>query len=150
MPAERKDEPNPKTPEETPDDAGNGMADPEARAKAAAEWQRLRGEIDSGRTGDKVGYPDKATSPLGTDDEAGGAVVPPPPAPGRSRTPATGATADAGDAGFDGGGAGQMDRNVRRQPGPRDVLPERKRRDRMMLALGVVIGLAFFAILVAI
>ena len=34
---------------------------------------RLRSEIDSGRTGDKVGYPDPAMAPLGTDDEAAGA-----------------------------------------------------------------------------
>ena len=32
----------------------------------------LRHEIDSGRTGDKVAYPDPAAAPLGTDDEAAG------------------------------------------------------------------------------
>lgn len=33
---------------------------------------RLRGDIDEGRAGDKVGFPDPAASPLGTDAEAGG------------------------------------------------------------------------------
>src|SRR3954470_21030091 len=33
---------------------------------------RLRADIDSGRTGDKVGFSDPATAPLGTDDEAAG------------------------------------------------------------------------------
>ena len=39
--------------------------------------EELRGAIDSGRTGDKVAYPDPAAAPLGTDDEAAG-VGPPP------------------------------------------------------------------------
>jgi hypothetical protein len=34
---------------------------------------RLRHEIDQGRTGDKVRVQDPAAAPLGTDDEAGGA-----------------------------------------------------------------------------
>lgn len=33
---------------------------------------RLRDDIDSGRTGDKVAAPDPAAAPLGTDDEAAG------------------------------------------------------------------------------
>jgi hypothetical protein len=33
---------------------------------------RLRKEIDSGRAGSKVDYPDPAAAPLGTDDEAAG------------------------------------------------------------------------------
>lgn len=33
---------------------------------------QLRDDIDSGRTGDKIGFPDPAASPLGTDAEAGG------------------------------------------------------------------------------
>jgi hypothetical protein len=33
---------------------------------------RLRHDIDSGRAGDKVAFPDPAAAPLGTDDEAGG------------------------------------------------------------------------------
>lgn len=39
---------------------------------------RLRADIDSGRTGDKIDFPDPAMSPLGTDDEAAG--TPPTPA----------------------------------------------------------------------
>ena len=38
----------------------------------------LRHAVDSGRTGDKVAYPDPAAAPLGTDAEAGG--IPPTPA----------------------------------------------------------------------
>jgi hypothetical protein len=34
--------------------------------------EQLRAEIDSGRTGEKVGFPDPAAAPLGTDAEAGG------------------------------------------------------------------------------
>lgn len=33
---------------------------------------RLRQSIDSGKTGDKVAFPDPAAAPLGTDDEAAG------------------------------------------------------------------------------
>jgi len=35
---------------------------------------RLRGDIDAGRTGDKVAASDPAMAPLGTDDEAGGSA----------------------------------------------------------------------------
>jgi hypothetical protein len=34
---------------------------------------QLRADIDAGRTGDKIGHPDPTLTPLGTDDEAGGA-----------------------------------------------------------------------------
>lgn len=43
------------------------------------ETDRLRGDIDAGRTRDKVPFPDPAAAPLGTDDEAAGA----PPESGR-------------------------------------------------------------------
>lgn len=33
---------------------------------------RLRHDIDRGRAGDKIGFPDPAAAPLGTDDEAAG------------------------------------------------------------------------------
>ena len=33
---------------------------------------QLKGDIDSGRTGDKIAFPDPGLSPLGTDDEAAG------------------------------------------------------------------------------
>jgi hypothetical protein len=35
--------------------------------------ERLRHDIDSGQTGDKVSFPDPAAAPLGADSEAGGA-----------------------------------------------------------------------------
>jgi hypothetical protein len=41
---------------------------------AAAD--RLRADIDSGRTGDKVAFPDPSAAPLGTDEEAGGMMTP--------------------------------------------------------------------------
>lgn len=41
-------------------------------AKPIDTTSRLRHEIDQGRTGDKVAFPDPAASPLGTDDEAAG------------------------------------------------------------------------------
>jgi hypothetical protein len=34
--------------------------------------ERLRKDIDAGRAGSKVDYPDPAAAPLGTDDEAAG------------------------------------------------------------------------------
>jgi hypothetical protein len=37
--------------------------------------EQLRDQIDSGRTGEKVGFPDPATVPLGTDAEAGGTAT---------------------------------------------------------------------------
>jgi len=37
--------------------------------------ERLRVDIDRGRTGDKVDWPDPAAAPLGTDDEAAGTPV---------------------------------------------------------------------------
>jgi len=33
---------------------------------------QLRNDIDSGRTGDKIDWPDPAAAPLGTDEEAAG------------------------------------------------------------------------------
>src|SRR5205085_2497152 len=38
---------------------------------------RIRTAIDSGRTGDKVDYPDPAAAPLGTDEEAAGTRLSP-------------------------------------------------------------------------
>ena len=34
--------------------------------------EQIRDDIDSGATGEKVGFPDPAAAPLGTDAEAGG------------------------------------------------------------------------------
>lgn len=38
----------------------------------APTTDQIRAEIDSGQTGEKVGFPDPAAAPLGTDAEAGG------------------------------------------------------------------------------
>jgi LPXTG-motif cell wall-anchored protein len=51
------------------------MAD-EQRAPAT-NWAQARDRINSGATGDKVAFPDPATTPLGTDAEAGGASTAP-------------------------------------------------------------------------
>ncbi len=48
-----------------------------ARPDGHANPDQLRGEIDRGRTGDKVAFPDPAAAPLGTDDEAAGTPVSP-------------------------------------------------------------------------
>jgi hypothetical protein len=37
--------------------------------------EQLRSDIDHGRTGDKVNFPDPAAAPLGTDDEAAGTSI---------------------------------------------------------------------------
>ena len=50
------------------------MAKADKTPGAAAE--RLRADIDSGRTGDKVDFPDPSAAPLGTDEEAGGVTTP--------------------------------------------------------------------------
>jgi hypothetical protein len=54
---------------------------------------QLRNDIDSGRTGDKVPYPDPAAAPLGTDDEAAGT----PPGTERLRRLERGAPGSPGD-----------------------------------------------------
>lgn len=38
---------------------------------------QLRNDIDQGRTGDKVRFPDPAAAPLGTDEEAAGTPIDP-------------------------------------------------------------------------
>lgn len=48
------------------------MNDHDKARDEAPTVAQLRDDIDSGRTGDKAGFPDPAASPLGTDDEAGG------------------------------------------------------------------------------
>ena len=50
------------------------MTNDEKRSGATAD--RLRADIDSGRTGDKVAAPDPSAAPLGTDEEAGGITTP--------------------------------------------------------------------------
>ena len=42
-----------------------------------ATTDQLRHDIDQGRTGDKVRFPDPAVAPLGTDEEAAGTPVDP-------------------------------------------------------------------------
>jgi hypothetical protein len=43
-----------------------------SRGRRVDTTDRLRSEIDQGRTGDKVSFPDPAAVPLGTDEEAAG------------------------------------------------------------------------------
>ena len=65
-------------PAEQPERGGHGTAsDHRERTRTAMEKtpitaDRLRHDIDRGRSGDKVPHPDPAAAPLGTDDEAGG------------------------------------------------------------------------------
>lgn len=51
------------------------MAKPVPPPTAEDTADRLRHEISSGRTGDKIAHPDPAAAPLGTDAEAGGHPV---------------------------------------------------------------------------
>ena len=56
---------------ETPPPPGNLQADPPPESEAPTSAQ-LKGDIDSGRTGDKTPHVDVGAAPLGTCEEAGG------------------------------------------------------------------------------
>ena len=45
------------------------------RRRTDGSVERLRADIDRGRTGDKIDWPDPAAAPLGTDEEAGGTPI---------------------------------------------------------------------------
>jgi hypothetical protein len=45
--------------------------------QSGATADQLRHDIDQGRTGDKVRFPDPAAAPLGTDEEAAGTPIDP-------------------------------------------------------------------------
>jgi hypothetical protein len=45
----------------------------EVSMKKRMNWSQARKDTDSGKTHDKVNFPDPAAAPLGTDEEAGGA-----------------------------------------------------------------------------
>lgn len=60
-------------------------ADTPAAPHPSGDAQRLRHDIDSGRTGDKIPVEDPAAAPLGTDDEAAGTR--PASAPARDGAP---------------------------------------------------------------
>ena len=47
------------------------------KSSAGPNVDQLRADIDSGRTGDKVSFPDPAAAPLGTDEEAAGTPLSP-------------------------------------------------------------------------
>ena len=53
------------------------MAEEKRETFRAPTTDRLREDIDSSETGDKVNYPDPAAAPLGTDDEAAGMAAGP-------------------------------------------------------------------------
>jgi len=49
---------------------------PEKRSNLVGSTpSQLRADIDSGKTGDKVAWPDPAAAPLGTDEEAAGTPI---------------------------------------------------------------------------
>jgi hypothetical protein len=59
-----------------PSDQEMEMAQPNqttGRSPPDSNVEQVRADIDSGRTGDKVAYPDPAAAPLGADDEAANA-----------------------------------------------------------------------------
>ena len=77
------------------------MADERPSGDAPRETaDRLRADIDRGRTGDKVPVTDPAAAPLGTDDETAG-------------TPPTAAEVAAARAGLDTPGPPQPSRGLR-------------------------------------
>ena len=45
--------------------------------QSGATTEQLRDDIDQGRTGDRVRFPDPAVAPLGTDEEAAGTPINP-------------------------------------------------------------------------
>jgi hypothetical protein len=45
--------------------------------RTGSTTSQLRDDIDSGRTGDKIAWPDPAAAPLGTDEEAAGTPLHP-------------------------------------------------------------------------
>ena len=45
--------------------------------QSGATTEQLRHDIDQGRAGDKVRFPDPAVAPLGTDEEAAGTPIDP-------------------------------------------------------------------------
>ena len=45
--------------------------------RSGATTEQLRHDIEQGRTGDKVRFPDPAAAPLGTDEEAAGTPINP-------------------------------------------------------------------------
>jgi hypothetical protein len=49
----------------------NDANQPQARSQPQTAAQ-IRADIDSGATAEKIGFPDPAAAPLGTDDEAAG------------------------------------------------------------------------------
>lgn len=99
---------------------------------------RLRHDIDQGRAGDKVPFPDPAAAPLGTDDEAAGS----PPTPAEvEEAYATEFSGDASEA------PGASDERARDYSG--ELTPERKRRHRwraiyMLLGSGLALTLALW------
>lgn len=48
------------------------MTSPHKKPRRGATVEQLRAVIDRGETGEKTPFPDPATAPLGTDDEAAG------------------------------------------------------------------------------
>jgi len=53
-----------------------------AQMKDTRNVDQLKADIDSGKAGDKIAWPDPAMAPLGTDDEAAGT----PPTPDQVRS----------------------------------------------------------------
>jgi hypothetical protein len=101
-----------------------------------ATTNRLKADIDSGRTGDKIAFPDPSAAPLGTDDEAAGSP------PMRDRV----AEARAGElrAGREIGPSAGEERS-RRIDGEADGLP---RNGWAPILISLVIGLMIAAAMV--
>lgn len=105
--------------------------EPEGGRRDGATYAQLKNDIDSGRTGDKVGGFDPGASPLGTDDEAAGVAASPAVIQQARAQERTGASNSA-----------------RRNAATPELQPNARYRHPGM-AVGIVIGVAAAAALAA-
>src|SRR5690349_2280764 len=101
-----------------------------------ATTDRLKADIDSGRLGDKIAFPDPSAAPLGTDDEAAGS----PPTPERVAEAREGELRSAREIGPSAG-----EERSRRIDGEADGLP---RTGLAPILISLVVGLMIAAAVV--
>ena len=111
--------------------------------------ERLRRDIDAGRTGDKSPGSDPAAAPLGTDDEAAGTPVAPAVAESeRNRAKAVGAGLDSLQNQPASDGLYDRPRESVRVDLAAPPVPPRPRRSRLVIA-GLTMALAIGLVIVA-
>jgi hypothetical protein len=106
-----------------------------------ATTNRLKADIDSGRAGDKIAFPDPSAAPLGTDDEAAGS----PPTP--ERVAEARGTMPRADQEI---GPNAGEERSRRIDGEADGLPRNGLAPILMsLAIGLMIAAAMVVLITA-